>query len=111
VQNTGPSRVGGSAVGPIPPTGTSLTKRPEATDEEIDQGATMALHHMTCPHCGSGFNSHDATQNYGEHHDRDATPRHRDTHTCPTCKTDFETRPQRAALASEKKRKGADRIE
>lgn len=66
----------------------------------------MALHHLTCPHCGAGFDSHAAAAGH-----RDATPRERDQLTCPTCKEQFKSRPERDAIEDEKIRKAEDRID
>ena len=71
----------------------------------------MALHHLTCPHCGAGFDSHGAGSGHGSDAHRDSTPRDRDQLTCPSCREQFEARPERDAIEAEKLRKAQDRIE
>jgi hypothetical protein len=71
----------------------------------------MALHHLTCPSCGAGFDDRSAPHGHGHSTHRDATPRDRDLLTCPECKVEFEARAEKDALEAERQRKAAERIE
>jgi len=71
----------------------------------------MALHHLTCPSCGAGFDSNSTLRRHGAAEHRDATPRDRDILSCPECKVEFEARPERDALEAEKLKKGIERID
>jgi NAD-dependent SIR2 family protein deacetylase len=71
----------------------------------------MALHHLTCPSCGAGFDSNDALRGHGYREHRDMTPKDRDILTCPECKAEFEARPAHDALEAEKLKKGIERTD
>jgi hypothetical protein len=71
----------------------------------------MALHHLTCPSCGAGFDSNAAPHGHGHSVHRDATPKDRDILTCPECKVEFASRPQTDALEAERQKKAAERAE
>jgi hypothetical protein len=72
---------------------------------------TMALHHLTCPSCGAGFDSGTVPHSHGHSAHRDATPRDRDILTCPECRVEFATRPEKDALEAERQRKAAEKID
>jgi hypothetical protein len=78
------------------------------TVDTADKETDMALHHLTCPSCGAGFNSAGAVRGHSDAEHRDKSPRERDILTCPECKVEFESRPERHVADTDKLKKSTE---
>lgn len=71
----------------------------------------MVLQFLTCPHCGTGFATHDEVEAHGRVAHHDVTPKQHDLESRVYPAADFEQREERDNQADESRDRDVEQID